>query len=240
MTGSSTHRPKNRPYSTVTVAGDNPDFSVLLDGRPIRTPLKKPLALPTRALAEAVAAEWEAQGPKIDPRTMLLTKLANTAIDRVASDRGRIIAEIVQFASSDLVCYRAAAPEGLAERQALYWDPVLAWAKSTPGATFTVTRGIVHVAQPEAGLEAIRLHLTGQSDWSLTAMHNITTLLGSALLAAMIAARSIAAEAAWLAGHVDEDWQIEQWGADEEAMARRAARRREFDTCVRFLELSSS
>jgi chaperone required for assembly of F1-ATPase len=240
MTGSSSHKPKGRPYSAVTVAGDEHRFSVLLDGRPIRTPQKKPLALPTRALAEAVAAEWEAQGPKIDPRTMLLTKLANTAIDRVAPDRDRIITEIVQFASSDLVCYRAEAPEGLTGRQALHWDPVLAWAKATPGASFTVTRGIVHVAQPEAGLEAIRRHFTAQTDWSLTAIHNITTLLGSALLAAMIAGRSIAAEAAWLAGHVDEDWQIEQWGADEEAMARRAARRREFDTCVRFLDLSSS
>jgi chaperone required for assembly of F1-ATPase len=240
MTGSSSHKPQGRPYSTVTVTGADLHFCVLLDGRQIRTPLKKPFTLPARALAEAVAAEWEAQGPKIDPRTMLLTKLANTAIDRVASDRERIIAEIVRFASSDLVCYRAEAPEGLIERQALHWDPVLAWARATPGAALTVTYGIVHVAQPASGLEAIRRHLAANSDWSLTAIHNIATLLGSALLAAMIAGRSICKDAAWAAAHVDEDWQIEQWGEDEEAMARRAVRRREFDTCVRFLELSSS
>jgi chaperone required for assembly of F1-ATPase len=240
MTESSVEKPKRRPYASVSVIGEYPHFSVLLDGRPIKTPLKKSFELPTRLLAEAVAAEWEAQAQKIDPRTMLLTKLANTSIDRVAPHRARIIAEIVQFASSDVVCYRAEAPEHLIERQALHWDSVLRWATDYLGASLAVTRGIVHIPQPEAGLEAVRRHLAQQSDWALTAIHNITTMLGSALLAAMIADRKITADAAWAAAHVDEDWQIEQWGADEEASARRAARRREFDTCVRFLELSSS
>lgn len=230
---------KGRPYSTVSVAGDDPHFSVLLDGRPIKTPLKAPLHLPTRRLAEAVAAEWDAQGPKMDPRSMLLTKLANTAIDRVAPHRDRIIGEIVQFAAADLVCYRAEAPQELIERQARHWDPVLGWAESVPRASFAVTKGIVHVPQPDAGLEAMRRHLAQRSDWALTAIHNMSTLLGSALLATMIADQAITADAAWAAAHVDEDWQIEQWGADEEASARRAARQGEFAACVRFLDLSS-
>jgi chaperone required for assembly of F1-ATPase len=229
-----------RPYVSVSVIGEYLHFSVLLDGRPIKTPLKKTFTLPTRPLADAVAAEWEAQGTKIDPRTMLLTKLANTAIDRVAPHRERIIAEIVQFASSDLVCYRAEASEDLIERQAVHWDPVLRWAENGPGASFIATKGIVHVSQPKAGLEAITGHLVRKSDWALTATHNIATMVGSALIATMLADGAIEAETAWKAAHVDEDWQIEQWGADEEASARRAARKHEFDTCVRFLELSSS
>jgi chaperone required for assembly of F1-ATPase len=202
MTGSAT-QPKGRPYLSVTVAGDDPHFSVLLDGRPIRTPLKAP-------------------------------------IDRVAPHRERIIAEIVQFTSSDLVCYRAEAPDALIAKQAQHWDPILAWAAEVLGAAFTVTRGVVHISQPEAGLEAVRRHLGQESEWSLTAIHNVTTLLGSGLLAIMVAGRAIEAEAAWRAAHVDEDWQIELWGADAEASARREARRGEFDTCVRFLDLSSS
>jgi chaperone required for assembly of F1-ATPase len=233
-------KPLRRPYASVTVAGEEPRFSVLLDGRPIKTPLKVPLHLPTRRLAEGVAAEWEAQGQKIAPRSMLLTKLANTAIDRVAPHRDKIIAEIVHFASSDLVCYRAEEPPALIERQAKHWEPAVDWARSKLGAGFSVTKGVVHVAQPAECLEAVGRHLQVKDEWALTAIHNITTLLGSALLAMMVAEKAIDPDLAWQAGHVDEDWQIEQWGADEEASARRAARKREFDTCVRFLELSSS
>jgi chaperone required for assembly of F1-ATPase len=233
-----TDAPARRFYKEVSVAGMKAPYSVTLDERPLRTPLKRTLDLPTGALADAVAAEWEAQAEKIDPHTMPLTRLANTALDRVASDRDRIIGEIVDFAGSDLVCYRAKEPIGLIERQAKTWQPVLDWARKALAAEFSVTEGVVHVQQPAAALQAMRNHLAQKSSWDLTAIHNITTLTGSALIAAMACDRAIPASEAWSAAHVDEDWQIEHWGWDEEARHRRNHRKREFDNCLRFCELS--
>ena len=233
-----TEAPARRFYKTVSVAGTTAPFSVTLDERPLRTPLKRALDLPTGELAQAVAAEWDVQTEKIDPRTMPLTRLANTALDRVAPDRDRIIAEIVDFAGSDLVCYRAEEPLGLIERQARAWQPVLDWARAALGAEFLVTEGVVHRPQPAAALQATRDYLGQKSSWALTAHHNLTTLTGSALLAAMACDRAIPASEAWDAAHVDEDWQIEHWGWDEEARHRRNHRKREFDICLRFCELS--
>lgn len=233
-----TEAPARRFYKTVSVAGKSAPFTVMLDERPIRTPLKRALDLPTRALAEAVAREWEEQGEKIDPHTMSLTRLSNTALDRVASDRDRIIGEIVDFAGSDLVCYRAEKPQGLVELQAKAWQPMLDWARGEFGADFTVTEGVVHIAQPAAALKRTKDYLAEKSPWALTAIHNLTTLTGSALLASMACAGAIPASEAWEAAHVDEDWQIEQWGWDEEARHRRNHRRREFDTCLQFCALS--
>jgi chaperone required for assembly of F1-ATPase len=230
--------PAQRFYKTVSVAGTKAPFAVRLDERPLRTPLKRALELPTGALAQAVATEWEGQAEKIEPHTMPLTRLANTALDRVEPDRDRIINEIVDFAGSDLVCYRAGEPLGLVERQAKAWRPVLDWARSALGAEFQVTEGVVHVRQPDAVLQATRHYLAQKSSWDLTAIHNITTLTGSALIAAMACANAVPASEAWTAAHVDEDWQIEHWGWDEEARHRRNHRRREFDTCLRFCELS--
>lgn len=233
-----TAAPARRFYETVSVTGTTAPFSVALDKRPLRTPLKRAFELPTRTLAEAVATEWDQQSEKIDPATMPLTRLANTAIDRVASDRDRIIGEIVDFAGSDLVCYRSEKPQDLVERQARTWQPVLDWARQTPGAEFDVTEGIVHVAQPATALRAMKDHLAQRTSWDLTAIHNVTTLTGSALIAAMACSGAIPASEAWAAAHVDEDWQIEQWGWDEEARHRRNFRKREFDICLRFCELS--
>lgn len=233
-----TAAPARRFYKTVSVAGTKAPFSIRLDERPVRTPLKRALELPTKALAEAVATEWEGQGEKIEPHTMPLTRLANTTLDRVEPDLDRIIGEIVDFAGSDLVCYRAEKPQGLVERQARAWQPVLDWARSTLGAEFQATEGVVHVRQPAAALQATRNYLAEKSPWDLTAIHNITTLTGSALIAAMACSNAIPASEAWDEAHVDEDWQIEQWGWDEEARHRRNHRRREFDTCLRFCELS--
>ncbi|MGE4248585.1 MAG: ATP12 family chaperone protein [Parvibaculaceae bacterium] len=233
-----TTSPARRFYKSVSVTGTAAPFAVTLDDRPLRTPLKRALDLPTVALAEAVAAEWENQAEKIDPHAMPLTRLANTALDRVASDRDRIVGEIVDFAGSDLVCYRAEKPHGLVERQARTWQPVLDWARRALAADFVVTEGIVHVGQPEAALQAARAYLAQKSPWGLTAIHNITTLTGSALIAAMACDRAIPASEAWAAAHVDEDWQIEHWGWDEEARHRRNHRKREFDICLRFCELA--
>ena len=230
--------PARRFYKQVAVTGTAAPFAIALDERTLRTPLKRPLDLPTKALAEALAAEWEAQAEKIQPHTMPFTKLANTALDRVATDKDRIIGEIVDFAGSDLVCYRAATPPDLVERQARIWQPVLDWSHTAFGGEFQATEGILHIAQPETSLAALRDYLSTKSPWALTALHNMTTLTGSALISAMAVDRGLPPAEAWLAAHVDEDWQIEQWGWDEEARHRRDFRKREFDTCLRFCELS--
>jgi chaperone required for assembly of F1-ATPase len=234
-----TNLPK-RFYKLVEVAPVEGGHEIRLDGRPVKTPLKRALVMPGEAMAHAVAAEWDAQKTYIDPVTMMMTKLANTAVDRVHGDEDRIIAEIVQFAGSDLVCYRAEAPVSLVDRQAQTWDPVLDWARDTHGARFICVAGIVHQAQPEPSLERLAGALKAENPFRLTAIHNVTTLTGSALLALMLAGGGTDAEIAWAAAHLDEDWQIEQWGEDAEAQARRAYRRSDFDASVRFLEMAGN
>lgn len=227
--------PRKRFYKTATVTDDN---GIALDGRPLRTPLKQALRLPTRALADAIAREWEGQGDTINPATMILTKLANTAIDRVADDQKRIADEIVKFAGADQVIYRAHEPEDLVARQAEHWNPVLDWAMAQLDAPFATTTGIVHKQQSTEALGAFARHVEKLDPWSLTALHNLATITGSALIAAMLAEGALDREAAWRAAFVDEDWEIQLWGQDEEATRRRAALRREFDACVDFLELA--
>jgi chaperone required for assembly of F1-ATPase len=224
-----------RFYKDVAVTED---LGIALDGRAVKTPLKAPLRLPTRALAEAVAGEWAGQEAEIKPATMILTKLANTAIDRVAQGRARIEAEVLDYAGSDLVCYRADRPPDLVQRHVRHWDPVIDWARVALDAPFEVTVGVVHNPQPPAALAAHALALKDLSDFHLAAYHSIMTLTGSALIAMMLARRATVPEAAWLAAHVDEDYQIEQWGEDAEAVARRAARFAEFMACCRFMELA--
>jgi chaperone required for assembly of F1-ATPase len=226
---------RRRFYKDVAVTED---LGIALDGRAVKTPLKAPLRLPTRALAEAVAGEWAGQDAEIKPATMILTRLANTAIDRVAPGRARIEAEVLDYAGSDLVCYRADRPPDLVQRHVRHWDPVIDWARVALDAPFEVTVGVVHTPQPPAALAAHALALKDLSDFHLAAYHSIMTLTGSALIAMMLARRATLPEAAWLAAHVDEDYQIEQWGPDTEAQARRAARYAEFMACCRFLELA--
>lgn len=227
--------PRKRFYKTATVTDDN---GIALDGRPVRTPLKQPLKLPTRELAEAIAREWEGQGDTINPAAMILTKLANTAIDRVADDQKRIADEIVNFAGADQVSYRAHEPEALVARQAEHWNPVIDWAMAQLDAPFVTTAGIMHREQPEEALRAFARHVEKLDPWTLTALHNLATITGSALIAAMLAEGAIDREAAWRAAFVDEDWEVELWGQDEAAAQRRAALRREFDACVDFLDLA--
>ena len=226
---------RRRFYKDVTVTGD---LGIALDGRAVKTPLKALLQLPTRTLAEAVAAEWAEQGSEINPAVMILTKLANTAIDRVRADRARIEAEASDYAGSDLVCYRADRPPELVQRQMAQWDPVVDWARTVLDAPFEVTEGVIHKAQPAAALAAHGLALKDLNDFELAATHSIMTLTGSALIAMMLARGGAIPEAAWIAAHVDEDYQIDQWGQDAEAQARRAARYAEFMACCRFLALA--
>jgi chaperone required for assembly of F1-ATPase len=235
--GKPSQAPVKRFYEAVTVSEEPGGFSVALDRRPVRTPARSPLAMPSRALAEAIAEEWAAQGENILPDTMVLTRLANTAIDRVAGREPAVAADIVTYAGCDLLCYRADSPERLAARQAAAWDPLLTWAARELGSPFVCVTGIVHHPQPAGALEALAGRLERQGNFRLTALHTATTLTGSAILALALAEKAMTPDAAWDAAHVDEDWQIEQWGGDWEAQARRAARRREFDCAVRLLEL---
>jgi chaperone required for assembly of F1-ATPase len=197
--------------------------AVELDGKPARTPAGCVLAAPTPALAKALAAEWEAQGEMIDPATMPRTRLANAVIDGVAERPGPVAAEVEKYLASDLVCYRAHEPQALRDRQAAHWDPILAWAREKLGAHFTLGEGVVHVAQPAAALAAARAAIP-TDPWRLGAVHAVTTLTGSALIALALARRTLEAEAAWQAAQVDEDWNMEQWGRDELALERRAYR----------------
>jgi chaperone required for assembly of F1-ATPase len=211
--------------------------ALLLDGKKVRTPGKALLALPARALADAVAEEWRAQGKRIDPATIPLTKLANSAIDGVKGREQAVIDDIVKYAGSDLLCYRAEAPEGLIAAQAKHWDPVLAWAKATLDAPLKLSEGVVHVAQPQASLEQIRAELERFDAFSLAALHVMTTLAGSALLALAVARGLLTPEEGWKAAHVDEDFQISQWGEDEEVARRRVLRWRDFAASARLIAL---
>jgi chaperone required for assembly of F1-ATPase len=230
------HRPlPKRFYKSAAVIDQ---LGIALDGRNVKTPLKAALVLPTRALADAVAAEWDAQIEVINPHAMPLTKLANTAIDRATTEKSKIAAEILEFAGSDMVCYRVESPAGLVLRQAAHWDPIIAWAKADLKVDFATANTITHKRQSPAALQALEAHITSLDPFSFVAVHNLTTLTGSALLAAMVAAGKIPPDAAWLAANVDEDWQIETWRADAEASARRAGRFNEFSACVRFVNLA--
>lgn len=225
-----------RFYDKVTVGPGAEGFVVLLDGKPVRTPGKAVLALPTEAAAAIVAAEFAAQVERIDPVTMPATRLVNTAIDGVAADMQAVIEDILRFASSDLLCYRADAPAALVARQAEAWDPVIDWARARLGARFILAEGIVHVTQPREAIGAIGIHLSRRAEpLRLAALHLMTTLTGSALLALAVEEGELDAEAAWSAAHVDETWNAEQWGEDYEAAARNRARSYDFSAAVRIL-----
>lgn len=228
-----------RFYAGVSVkeASPGPGYAILLDGRPVRTPKKLPLVVPTRPLAEAIAAEWEAQKERIDPGTMPLSKLAITAIDGVASNMADVAADVVKFAGSDLLCYRAEAPAPLADLQAKAWDPVLRWADDEIGARFHTAKGVMPVPQKPETSDRVAAAVAPFSALELAALHVMTTLTGSALLALAHAKGRLSAAEAWAAAHVDEDWQISQWGVDAEAAERRARRWTEMQAASHFLEL---
>jgi chaperone required for assembly of F1-ATPase len=216
---------RKRFYSQASAGPPGPEgaIPVLLDGKPVRTPARRPLAAPTRALAECVAAEWNAQEKEVDPARMPLTRLANAVIDAVADSTGPVAAEVAKYLESDLLCYRAGMPGGLVERQSQAWDPVLAWTHAALGARFVQVQGVMFAEQPGEALAAARAAIPTEP-WRLGAVSSITTLTGSALLALALNAGALDADTAWAAAHVDEDWQMEHWGRDEIALARRAFR----------------
>jgi chaperone required for assembly of F1-ATPase len=225
-----------RFYKVASVAPVDGRYTVQLDGKPVRTPGRALLILPSEQAALLVVGEFDAQEKVIDPMTMPVLRLVNTAIDGVAADPQAVLEDVLRFASSDLLCYRAEAPEGLVERQNAHWDPVIDWVQSELSASFNLAEGVVHVPQPRESLAILGAHLARRVEpMRMAALHVMTTLTGSALLALAVEASALDSEAAWMAAHVDEDWQIEHWGQDAEAFARRTQRKRDFLAAVALL-----
>jgi chaperone required for assembly of F1-ATPase len=222
---------QRRFYVAAGVRQVDGGYGVTLDDKPVRTPAGRWLAAPVPALAQAIAAEWQAQRDVIDPAKMPLTRLANAIIDGVAGKPGPVAAEIEKYLASDLLIYRAGEPQQLRERQAAHWDSVLTWARETLGARFKLGEGVAHVVQSEAAVKAAAAAIP-TDPWRLGAVHAITTLTGSALIALGVARGALSADAAWQAAHVDEDWNMEKWGKDEMALQRRAFRFAEFQAAV--------
>jgi chaperone required for assembly of F1-ATPase len=225
---------RQRFYAAAGVQEAAEGYAVTLDGKPVHTPARRALIAPNLALAGVIAAEWDAQGEVIDPATMPLTRLANAIIDGVAGKPGPVAVETEEYLASDLLFYRATSPQQLRERQAAQWDPILAWTRDVLGAHFKLGEGVVHVVQPEAALKAAAVAIP-TDPWQLGAVHVITTLTGSALIALALAHGALSADAAWEAAHVDEDWNMAQWGMDEMAIQRRAFRHAEFGAAANIL-----
>ena len=222
---------RRRFYKAATVEQQPAGYAVLLDGRPVRTPARRTLAAPTETLAQALADEWEAQQEVVDPAAMPLTRLANSIIDGVADVPGQVQAEVAKFLASDLLCYRAGSPDGLVARQAQHWDPLIAWAREALSARFVLGEGVMFVAQPDEALAAAARAIPAEP-WRLGAVSAITSLTGSALIALALAQGRLSTEDAWAAAHVDEDWNMHQWGRDEQALERRAKREAEMQAAA--------
>lgn len=216
-----------RFYTEVDIAQVPDGFEVRLDGRPVRTPGHHLLVAPVRRLAEAIASEWAAQGEYLDRSTMPLTQLAYIILDKVRTTPEPLAAEVARYLGSDLLCYRAQSPAGLARRQAEHWNAVIDWAARELGARFAVAEGVTFLAQPPAALERAQAAIP-TDPWLLAAVHSVTTLTGSALLALALLRGFLDPEAAWGAAHVDEDWNMEVWGQDAVALKRRALQKAEF------------
>ncbi|ERT98428.1 hypothetical protein P038_02283 [Brucella abortus 99-9971-135] len=225
-----------RFYEKAEVAESEGGFAVHLDGRPVKTPARNLLLLPTRAAAQIVADEFAAQEKLIDPGKMPATRLVNTAIDGIAQDPQAVFEDILRFAGTDMLCYRADSPQELVSRQTENWDPLIDWMESL-GARFALAEGVMHVEQPREAIAAFSVHMAGFKDpLALAALHTMTTLMGSAIIALAVAKGEISAEKGWAIAHIDEDWTIEHLGSDAEAIERRKNREIEMMVAARLLE----
>ena len=213
------------------------DGVVTLDGRPVRTPGRVPLALPFPALAEAVADEWRAVGEQIDPRVMPMTGLSNAAIDRVAPEKDQFAATLAAFGESDLLCYRAEEPPALVARQSQLWNPLIEWAAGHYDVRFEIVGGIMHRVQPPETVARLGQAVAARSPWELAGLSPIVTIGGSLIAALALLEDAATADTVWHAVEADEDWQTEQWGRDEVSIAALESRRRDFFAGARFLDL---
>ena len=212
-------------------------YTVSLDKRPLKTPMKRPLIVPSKALAAEIAAEWQAIEGKVDHATMPYTQFAHAGLDQAVDECAEIAAKTALYGETDLLCYRAEAPQELAERQAKAWDPLLAWSAETLGAPLKTTAGIVHVAQPEASLQALAAHVQPFERFHLKALYDWVTISGSLVLGLAVAKGRLSAAEGWALSRVDEKWQEEQWGVDDEAKALADSKRDTFLLVERALSL---
>lgn len=229
-----------RFYREAAVSEAEAGYSVTLDGRPIKTPGKRALILPYRPLADAIAAEWEAQVETVKPATMALTKLANSTIDVVAGRRSDVVAETARYAATDLLCYRVQDPAELVRRQDEAWDPLMEWLEERHGIRLEVTRSILPVSQDDDTLEAVRRAVDAFSDFPLAGVHAATAAVGSVVIGLALAAGRLDAQAAFDVSQLDETFQIERWGEDAEATRRRELLRVDIDAAARFLALCAA
>ena len=226
-----------RFWTAASVVPAEGGFAVHLDGRPVRTPLKAPLVLPTRALAEEVAAEWQRVEGKVDPSVMPFTRMANSAIDKVAPQFDAVAEMLSEYGGSDLTCYRAERPQGLVARQCEGWDPLLDWAATAFAAPLHATVGVMHREQPAASLAALSAAVHALTPFQLAAFHDLVALSGSLVLALAVTRGRLSAEEAWGLSRIDETWQIEEWGEDEEAAELAARKHADFLQADRFFTL---
>jgi chaperone required for assembly of F1-ATPase len=226
---------RRRFYADAGVGEAEGGFTVTLDGKPIKTPSGRTVIVPARSLAETIAAEWNAQREFIDPLTMPVTRFANSVVQGVVENVAAVSDDVAKYFGSDLLFYRAGHPEGLVAREAAHWDPILFWAAKTLGAHFMLAEGVMHVRQPPSAIAAARGALPADP-WAIAALHVITALTGSALLALALFHGVIDPDQAWAAAHVDEDWNAEKWGVDEEMAARRAAKLVDFNAVAAVLK----
>ena len=226
-----------RFWKQAAVQATDGGFDIRLDGRPVKTPAKAPLVVPTRSLAQAIAAEWDAQEGKVRPETMPCTRAANSAIDKVSPLRAEVIAELAGYGGSDLLCYRATGPQGLIDRQSAAWDPLLDWAATTLAAPLNVTQGVMHVAQPQPSLDRLTARVAAFGAFELAAVHDLVAISGSLVLALAVTEGRLSSEAAFDTSRIDNRWQAEEWGEDEEEAEAEAHRRAAFLQAGRFFGL---
>jgi len=226
-----------RFWKAAAVVRVDDGFAVELDGRPVKTPARAELAVPTSALAEAIAAEWNESAEEVDPRAMPLTGLANAAIDRVATDKVAFAADLARYGESDLTCYRAEGPETLVKRQTESWDALLGWARRRYDVDFATCSGVMHVSQPEETVRKLGHAVASLDSFHLAGLSPLVTIGGSLVAGLAVLEKMMPASEAWEAVSLDDRWQMEQWGADAEAEAALDARRRDFLAGARFLEL---
>jgi chaperone required for assembly of F1-ATPase len=226
-----------RFWKDVSVEPASPGWTITLDGRPVKTPARAALIVPTETLAEAIGGEWRVIEADIDPRAMPLTGLANAAIDRVAPDRQAFANGLARYAEADLACYRAEGPRALVDRQQEHWDKLLGWARRRYDVDFVTTSGLTHVAQPAATVERLSHAVAALDPFRLAGLSPLVTIGGSLVAALAVLEKAMAPDKAWEAVSVDERWQLEQWGADADAETALENRRRDFMAAARFLDL---
>ncbi|HUC12284.1 MAG TPA: ATP12 family protein [Stellaceae bacterium] len=226
-----------RFYKSAEIIAASAGYSVALDGRPIRTPAKRDLIVPTTALAAAIAAEWNTQEGDVQPADMSLTQIANTAIDRVAPQRALIVQQVADYAGTDLVCYRATRPPELTSRQQTVWQPLVDWAVLRYDAPLEITAGVIPIAQPTASLHAFAAAVAEYDDFALAAVHLATAACGSLVIALALVEGRLDADEAFAASQLDESFQIEAWGEDCEQARRRQALASDIAAAAHFLSL---